>query len=107
MIAAEVRDLAPVLLAPEDLGTARFEPASAPLHTLVKRQGGREFLLAVNAGAEPCEVTFDLRHELPTEARVLPDNTTVKTAGTRLRARFAPLEARVYDLGAVAKGARP
>ncbi len=100
-IGGEVKTLMPVLLSSQDLGQVRFEPAAAPIHTKLKRCGGREYLIAVNAGAQSCEATFDLRRRLPAEVQVMFEGTTANTRGARMTASFRPLEVHVYDLGPV------
>lgn len=98
-IGAEVKALSPVLLAPEDLGTAEFAPADSPIHTKLKRCDGKLYLIAVNAGNAPAEVTFDLKQALPAEVEVMFEGRKAPTDGTKLKASFKPLEAHVYDLG--------
>lgn len=100
-IGAEVKQLTPLWLSAEPTSRARFEPATAPVQSLVKRARGHEYLVAVNTGSTPCDVTFDLRHELPAEVKVLFENATAKTVGQKLTASFKPLEVHVYDLGEV------
>lgn len=102
-IGAEVKTLSPVLLAPADLGPAQFSPDDAPIHTKIKRSGGRLYLLAVNAGSAPVEVTFELKQPLPAQVDVLFENRQAATRGTTLKAAFKPLEAHVFDLGPEAK----
>lgn len=102
-IGAEVKELSPVLLSPADRGEARFAPSSAPLHTKIKRCQGREYLIAVNGGAEPCQVTFDLRRNLPATVKVMFEDREVPTTGNTLAAQFKPQEVHVYDLGPIAK----
>jgi len=102
-LGAEVKELSPVLLSPDDLGPARFTPAAAPIHTKVKRCDGRETLIAVNAGQEPCEVTFETSHQLPAQVKLLFENRTAPTAGKRLTLPFKPLEVHVIDLGPVGR----
>ena len=99
-IVAEVKELEPVLLSPDDLGEAELIPADASIHTSLKRCNGRLYLLAVNGERQPCHVTFKLKHKLPPEVAVMFENRTVTTQGKRLSADFAPLEVHVYDLGA-------
>lgn len=101
-LAAEVKELAPVLVSPDEGRRARHEPASAPVHSNLRRAGGREYLLAVNAGKEPCEVTFDLRRPLPPQVTILLGRKAVSTAGEKLTLSFKPLEAYTVDLGPVA-----
>ncbi|MCE5237452.1 hypothetical protein LLH23_03060 [bacterium] len=102
-IAAEVKELSPVLMAPDDLGPARFTPAAAPLHTKVKRYRGHEYLIAVNAGQEPCEITFATTHTLPAQVTVMFENRTTPASGRQLKLAFKPLEVHVLDLGPVGR----
>lgn len=103
-IAAEVKELSPVLLSSKDLGAARFSPAAAPIHTKLKSYQGKDYLIAVNSGKEPYEVTFNLRHTLPPQVKVLFEKeASVTTAGNTFTAHFKPLEAHVYDLGPAAR----
>ena len=85
-IGAEVKSLSPVLLAPGDLGPAKFTPPDAPIHTKLKRSGGRLYLLAVNAANAPVEVTFDLEHPLPAQVDVMFENRQAATTGATLKA---------------------
>jgi hypothetical protein len=98
-IAGEVKELEPVLLSPEDLGSVKTTPDSDPVHTSLKRANGRLYLLAVNSGAAPCHAQFDLKRVLPKEVTVMFENRTVPARRTKLEADFAPLEVHVYDLG--------
>jgi len=98
-IAAEVKALSPVLLSPEDLGPARLAPTTGPVHTKLKRAGGRLYLIAVNAGREPCQVTFELPSKPPAQVEVMFEGRTAPTQGMKLAADFKPLEVHVYDLG--------
>lgn len=97
-IGAEVKALEPALLSPQDLGPAAFTPATAPVHTRLKRHAGQDFLIAVNAGTAPCEVALDLGHPLQAPAEVLFEQRQVKLDGALLRDRFLPLEVHVYRL---------
>lgn len=101
-IGAEVRTLEPALLSPEDIGPAKVTPATAPVHTRIKRQAGKDFLLAVNAGSEPCEVTLDLGHAVKGPADVLFEERQVALEGSALRDHFEPLAVHVYRLDAAA-----
>lgn len=100
-IGAEVKELTPLWLSAQKAGQAHFEPATAPIQSLLKRANGREYLVAVNTGETPCEVTFDLRHKLPQEVKVLFENALAKPVGQKLTVSFKPLEVHVYDLGEV------
>jgi hypothetical protein len=98
-IGTEVKALFPVLLSPEDLGPARSTLANPAIHSKLKRCDGRLYLLAVNADRAPCQVTFDLKHRLPKQVRVLFEDRTRNTEGPHLTDDFQPLEVHVYDLG--------
>ncbi|MBI5093683.1 MAG: hypothetical protein HZB26_14720 [Candidatus Hydrogenedentes bacterium] len=98
-IAGEVKELAPVLLSPEDLGAVTMTPKDAPVHTRLMRHDGRLYLIAVNSDRAACHVRFDLKRPLPSQVTVMFENRTVPAHRARLEADFAPLEAHVYDLG--------
>jgi hypothetical protein len=98
-IGTEVKTLSPILLSPEDLGTVKFAPENAPIHTKLKRHDGRLYLMAVNSGNEPCKVSFELKHRLPREVEVMFEDRKAETAGRSLTDEFQPLEVHVYDLG--------
>ena len=98
-IAAEVKTLSPMLLAPDDLGPVPFVPSDAPIHTKLKRHAGKLYLIAVNAGSAPCRVTFDLPEKLPPRAAVMFERRTLPTSGSRLTADFKPLEVHVFEFG--------
>jgi hypothetical protein len=96
-IGKEVKMLSPVLLSPEDRGTVRVIPDFVPIHTKLKRYEGREYLIAVNGCANSCEVAFDLGHSLLAQAKVLFEDRSAVTNGSRLRASFLPFEVHVYE----------
>ncbi|MDX9971422.1 MAG: hypothetical protein RBU21_00385 [FCB group bacterium] len=98
-IGAEVKTLSPVLLSPEDLGTVKFTPESAPIHTLLKRHDGKLYLIAVNSGNEAAKVTFELKRRLPKQVDVMFEDRKADAAGRRFSDEFQPLEVHVYDLG--------
>jgi hypothetical protein len=98
-IGAEVQALSPMLLSPQDLGPVPGEPESIALHTRLKRHDGRLYLIAVNAGPEPADVTFDLGRKLPPQVTVMFEERSAPTAGQSLADRFEPLAVHVYDLG--------
>jgi hypothetical protein len=111
-IGAEVKALSPVLLAPEDLGSATFSPADAPIHTKLKRCDNKLYLIAVNAANAPAQVTFDLSranglhgkpYAPPAQVEVVFENRKAPTDGAKLKAEFKPLEVHVYDLGPAGK----
>ena len=98
-IAAEVKTLSPVLLSPDDLGKATFTPDNAAIHTKLKRCDGRLYLMAVNAGREPCQATFEFKKPLPAKVTVMFESRDIATDGPRLKLEFGPLEVHVCDLG--------
>jgi hypothetical protein len=98
-IAAEVKELSPVLLSPDDLGAARLSPANDAIHTKLRRYEGREVLIAVNSGQDPCEVTFESKRKLPAQVKVMFEDQTLPASGRRLKLTFKPLEVHVLDLG--------
>jgi len=102
-IGAEVKALSPVLLSSDDLGPARVTPATAPIHTKLKRHQGREILIAVNAGREPCEVMLESKHKLPAQVKVMFEDQTLPATGRQLKLSFKPLEVHVLDLGPAGK----
>jgi hypothetical protein len=102
-IAAEVKSLSPVLLAPDDLGRVAHSPASAPIHTKLKRSNGRLYLVAVNSGNDAIAVAFDLRRALSQPVQVMFENRAITPADRGFSDAFKPLEAHVYDLGVDAR----
>ena len=98
-IAAEVKQLEPVLLSPEDLGTVKTTPDDGAIHTRLKRCNGRLYLIAVSSDRNPRHVQFDLKRLLPNKVTVMFENREVPAHRRRLDADFAPLEAHIYDLG--------
>jgi hypothetical protein len=99
-MAAEVKEFSPVLLAPDDLGPAKFTPADAPIHTKLKRHDGKLYLMAVNAGDKACTATFTLDVDMPPQVPAIFENRTVPAEGKTLAADFKPFEARVFEMPA-------
>ena len=98
-IAAEVKQLSPVLLSPEEPGKAAFTPADAPIHARLMRHEGRLTLIAVNAGDKEEAVRFRLPRKLPAQVDVLFEGRKAPAQGNELPAAFKPLEVHVFDLG--------
>lgn len=96
--AGEVKALSPMLLSPDDLGAAKCSPPDAPIHSKLKEHNGKLYLLAVNAGSQPCKATFELPRPVASEAKVLFGRRTAAVEGGRIVAEFKPLEARVYEM---------
>jgi hypothetical protein len=97
-IAAEVKTLSPVLLSPDDRGTAVCLPSNGKIDTRLKQHGGRLYLIAVNTATEPCQVTFKLDRLGSSQASVLFEGRSVKLAKGQMTDDFKPLAVHVYDL---------
>jgi len=98
-IASEVKTLSPVLLSPDDRGTAVCLPPNGKIDTRLKQHGGRLYLIAVNTATEPTQVTFKLGRLRSSQASVLFEGRSLKLAKTQMTDDFKPLAVHVYDLG--------
>ena len=98
-IAAEVKSISPVLLSPDDRGPVLVLPSNAGLHTKLKQQGGRLYLIAVNTARTESAVTFRLGPLPAPRATVLFEHRTVPLNLNSLTDNFPPLAVHVYDLG--------
>lgn len=98
-IGQEVKSLSPVLLSPDDLGRVAFSPATASIHTKLKKWNGRLYLLAVNSDRRASRVTFDLKRGSRSSVKVMFEDRHTATDDSRLTDDFQPLEVHVYDLG--------
>jgi hypothetical protein len=98
-IAAEVKALSPVLLSPDDRGTALCLPPNANVDTRLKQHEGKLYLIAVNTATAPCHVTFKLGGLRSDQAGVLFEGRSVKLAKAQMIDDFKPLAVHVYDLG--------
>lgn len=98
-IGLEAKTLSPILLSPDDFGTVPCAPASAHIHTKLKRYNGRLYLMAVNPDRTPCKVKFNIQHRIAGQADVMFEARSVKSNGHYLTDTFKPMEAHVYDLG--------
>lgn len=96
-IAGEVKELSPVLLAPEDLGAVKVTPKCAAIHTKLKVCDGRRYLMAVNPNETPCRVKFHLPGAR--KAVVLFEERSILSTGRGFMDDFEPLGVHVYDLG--------
>lgn len=96
-IAAEVKHLSPVLLAPDEPGKLAILPADAPVHTRLKRHDGSLYLIAVNPADKPCTVTFQLKHAAE-RAEVLFEQRDLVIADGRLEDTFPALGVHVYKM---------
>jgi hypothetical protein len=98
-IAAEVKTLSPVLLSPDDRGTAVCLPSNGKIDTRLKQNGGRLYLIAVNTATESSQVTFKLGRLRSSQASVFFEGRSVKLAKGQMTDDFKPLAVHVYDLG--------
>lgn len=97
-IAAEVKALSPVLLAPDDATPLTVGSGGTPIHTRLKRFQDKLYLIAVNPAKQPRRVGFDLHRRLPKTVTVLFEGRAVSGAATTFHDTFAPLAAHVYEL---------
>ena len=98
-IGNEVKTLAPVLLAHNDRGPAKVEPASAPIDTKLKSHDGRLFLMAVNASDASCTATLDVGQALPERVNLMFEDRQTAADGSRITLKFGPYGVFVVDLG--------
>jgi hypothetical protein len=98
-IAEEIDRMAPVILSVEPAAAITINDGQPPkwLHWLVRRHGGRTFLLAVNDGDGEGAVTF----EFPTvvqEVRELSKGRAVPADPRGYTEHFRPLEVQLYEI---------
>ncbi|MBM3880743.1 MAG: hypothetical protein FJ387_13680 [Verrucomicrobia bacterium] len=97
-IGGEVKELTPVLLAPDDPGGVQLARAAQPIHARLKRLDHRLYLLAVNSGREGRTVKFDLPYAVGPSVKVWFEGRQLAVKGRRFTDRLEPLAARVYEL---------
>lgn len=102
-LGAEIKDISPMLLSPDDYGTVQCSPANTGIHTKLKKYKGELYLMAVNVDNAPCKETLNIGKHIAKTANVLFEDRSVKTEGTALTDNFKPLEVHVYNLGKAAK----
>jgi hypothetical protein len=98
-IAEEIDRMAPVILSVEPVPAITINDGEPPkwLHWLVRRHGGKTFLLAVNDGDGEGNVTF----EFPTvvrEVRELSERRVVPAEPQSFSERFGQLDVQLYEV---------
>ena len=96
-LAGELRDLTPALLS-TTLPAPTFQPADAPIDTMMKASDGSLYVFAVNHDKAAHSVTFMLPKSAAANAEVQFENRTVRAQRGLLTDDFAPLEVHVYKL---------
>lgn len=98
-LAGELRDLSPVLLT-STLPAPAFEPADAPIDTMMKVSGGSLYVFAVNHDKAAHKVAFRLPKAARPGVEVLFEKRSVAVQADSFADDFAPLEVHVYKLAA-------
>jgi len=96
-IGAEVKELFPVLLSPEEMPVS-IEPENDAIHCLMKVCDGKRYLLAVNASREPHRPSFGVPAGVSGSVKVKFEDRDIPVREGVLTDFFAPLAAHVYDL---------
>ncbi len=96
-LAGELRDLSPVLLT-TTLPAPTFEPATAPLSTMMKACDGSLYLFAVNRDKTAQKITFKLPKAAQPKVEVLFEKRSISAENGVLTDEFAPLEVHVYRM---------
>ncbi len=97
LIGAEVKELFPVLLSPQEISIST-EPANEAIHRLTKVTDGGRYLLAVNASRNPHRPSFRLPNGAAETVKVKFENRTIPVKDGLITDFFAPLAAHVYEL---------
>ncbi len=95
-IAAEVKQLAPVLMSLEESGPYPVPPEDSGIHALWKSRQRDCYLLAVNTEARAVRLSLALPDGLPPRAEVLFENRSLEIRSRRLEDEFPPLAVHVY-----------
>jgi hypothetical protein len=96
-IGEEVKELSPVLLTADDLGSIAVSPDTRDLHTLLKRDGANYYLLAANAGSASCSVDFQAPIAAAAQVKVKFENRTLNAHKNGFSDTLAPLAVHVYQ----------
>lgn len=102
-LAAEIDQLAPVLLSAEPVPAVTVATASSPseppewLHPLVKSHGGKLYLIAVNDGdgEDTLRVTIP---SAPSSIRELSEGRTIHPAGAGFQDHSPKLSVKIYEI---------
>ncbi len=98
-MAAEIKDMIPVLLSVQSIPTIRVPDVPAWLHWMIRQVGDKTYVIAVNDGGEPGTARFTLPGR-PTTIAVngQPEPVAVDDEN-HVVAQFRPLEVRIYEIG--------
>lgn len=96
-IGAEVKELFPVLLSPEEMPVS-VEPKNEAIHCLVKVCNGKRYLLAVNGSRQPHRPSFRLPAGVSGSVKVKFEDRAIPVRDALLTDFFSPLAAHVYEL---------
>lgn len=96
-IGAEVKELFPVLLSPEEMAVS-VEPGNEAIHCLIKVADGKRYLLAVNGSRSPHRPSFRLPAGVSGSVKVKFEDRAIPVKEGLLTDFFAPLAAHVYEL---------
>jgi hypothetical protein len=88
----------PAFLSPT-VSPPAFEPSVAPISVMRKHAPGGDVILAVNRGAEPLDITFDIEGS-DAQIEVLDEHRTVDLRSRRLTDHFDKYATHVYRLRA-------
>ena len=97
-IAAELRHLSPMLLAPDRPVGIVCEPEGTGLHMMTRRFEGKTYVIAINPGKLPIAPVFSFPGKREARIEVLFENRTIQTVGGTFRDMFQAGEARVYRI---------
>ncbi|HEY1957500.1 MAG TPA: hypothetical protein VGH28_17900 [Polyangiaceae bacterium] len=93
----QIHDLAPALNTPP-ITNAVTEASSSKVDFLVKRQGGKLYVLAVSMTATPTTATFTLAHDAMTSVTVLGENRSVPVASNAFQDAFDAYAVHLYAI---------
>lgn len=96
-IGAEVKELFPVLLSPEEMPVS-VEPENEAIHCLIKIADGKRYILAVNGSRKPHRPSFRLPDGASSPVKVKFENRSIPVKNGLLTDFFAPLAAHVYEV---------
>jgi hypothetical protein len=95
-IGEEVKELSSTLLTAQDLGAVSLSPEIKDVYTMLRKEGDSFTLLAVYAGAEKCEPTFQVNVPAHTTIQVKFENRSLASVKNSFSDRFEPLAVHVY-----------
>ena len=95
----ELRDLDPALTAPTVSGKITKSPADSPVDFIVKDQGGKLAVIAVNRAKKTIKMRFAGPGITGPEVSVHNENRTVPVTGDAFTDVFAPYAVHIYMIG--------